>query len=171
MKIAIVYTSKSGTTATCADLLRRELSNHDVTVLEMSSADIAVGKYDLIVLGFPIRMGKAARGARVFMKKNRDLLLNSRVAYFICCGFIDCFEDYAKGAIPKEFCKEAVAISCFGGNLDPSRVKGIDKIIVKAVRDEILGGGENGDQRSDMSLPTILESNIVQFSDLIKKCN
>ena len=41
--------------------------------------------------------------------------------------------------------------------------------MVKAVRSEILGGGENGENRTDMSLPTIMDENIAQFADAIKK--
>ena len=44
-----------------------------------------------------------------------------------------------------------------------------DKLIVRSVRSEILGGGENGEQREDMSLPTILDENIAQLADLIKR--
>ena len=40
---------------------------------------------------------------------------------------------------------------------------GIDKFVVKSVRAEILGGGENGEQRDDMCLPTILDENIAQI--------
>ena len=61
-------------------------------------------------------------------------------------------------------------MTCLGGSLEPSRFKWFDKIIVKAVRSEILGGGENGEQRDDMSLPTILDENIAQLADMIKAC-
>ena len=35
-------------------------------------------------------------------------------------------------------------------------------------REEILGGGENGEQRDDMTIPTILDENISQLASLLK---
>ena len=169
VKIAIIYATKSGTTRECAHLLARQLNNHDVSVLNVSEVDSLDG-YDTAVLGFPIRMGRALKSARRFMKNNSDALCRLHASYFICCGFIDCFEEYAQKSIPIACRESTTAVSCFGGRLDPSQVKGFDKIVVKAVRDEILGGGDNGDQRDDMVLPTILDENIVQFAEQIKSC-
>ena len=84
------------------------------------------------------------------------------------CGFTDCFEEYAEKAIPAQLYERAVAISCFGGSLDYTRFKGFDRFLVKLIRNEILGGGDNADQRSDMSLPTIFEANITQFADKLR---
>jgi menaquinone-dependent protoporphyrinogen oxidase len=157
-----------GTTGECASLLRNELNNHDVTLLEIGRDSIDLDEYDFIAVGFPIRMGKPFKSARRFLAENSETLSKKRVGYFLLCGFVDCFEEYAESAIPKDLRDGAVAVSCFGGSLDPSRFKGFDRLIVKMVRSDILGGGDNADQRRDMSLPTIMEPNIVQFADLIK---
>ena len=168
MKIAIIYTTTGGTTHECADALARELERHDVTVADMEQ-NTNFSDFDFIVIGFPIRMGKASKRARRFFKDNAVALAESRVGYFMCCGFVDCFEEYKQKVIPRELAEKAFEISCFGGSLEPSRFRGIDKLVVKAVRSEILGGGENGDAREDMSLPTIMDENIAQFADRIKK--
>lgn len=171
MKIGIVYASRGGTTKECARLLARELKNHDVTVLEIGKDNIDLDEFDITVVGFSIRMAKPVSAARSFLKKNKAKLLSCRVGYFICCGFVDCFEEYAEKALPRELYNSALAISCFGGSLDPERFKGLDKILVKTIRNEILGGGDNADQRRDMTLPTIFESNITQFAERIReKC-
>ncbi len=167
MKIAIIYTTKGGTTRECAELLKRELSAHDVSVFDMNESP-ALYDYDLVVIGFPIRMAKPSKTARKYIKENKALLLNARVAYFMCCGFIDCAEEYAEKILTRELRERAISIACLGGSLDPTRFKGFDKMIVKYVRSEILGGGDNGDERMDMTLPTILDENIAQLADLIK---
>ena len=168
MKIAIVYTTVGGTTRECAQLLAKQLERHDVTVADMDeSVDIA--SFDVIVVGFPIRMGKAAKRARRFLGDKAKALAEATVGYFMCCGFVDCFEEYKQRVIPRELAERAFEISCLGGSLEPSRFKGFDKIVVKAVRSEILGGGENGENRTDMSLPTIMDENIAQLADVIKK--
>ncbi len=168
MKIAIIYTSVGGTTRECAELLKKELKTHDVDLFDLSECDPELSEYDTIVVGFPIRMGKAEKKARNYIKTHLENLRKSRVAYYICCGFVDCFDEYAEKTIPDVLRERAVAISCLGGSLEPSRFKGLDKLVVKAVRAEILGGGENGEQHRDMSLPTIMDENISQFADKIR---
>ncbi len=168
MKIVIIYATKSGTTRTCAELLAKELKNHEVTLCNLADREPAIDDADCIVLGFPIRMGKAYKPARKYIVNNKEALVAHKTAYFLCCGFVDCFEDYISRCIPKEMQENALAVTCLGGALDPSKVKGIDRLIVKAVRNNILGGGDNGDQRKDMTLPTVMENNIAQLADKIK---
>ena len=171
MRIGIVYASRGGTTEECAHLLKRELDKHEITLVKIGRDEIDLDKFDLVVVGFSIRMSKPLSEAKAFIKKNREKLSSLRVGYFICCGFIDCFEEYAQKSLPRELYDNAVAIGCFGGSLDPSRFKGFDRFLVKTIRNEILGGGDNADQRSDMTLPTVLESNITQFAERIKEKN
>ncbi len=168
LKIAIIYTTKGGTTKECAHLLERELKGHDVSLYDMSDR-INISEHEVIVIGFPIRMARPSRAARKYVKEHREELLRLKVAYYMCCGFIDCAEEYAEKLFDRELLNSALTVTCLGGSLDPSRFKGIDKMIVKSVRSEILGGGDNGEQRDDMSLPTILDENIAQLASLIKK--
>ena len=168
MKIAILYTTVGGTTRECAELLARELERHEVVIADMDES-IDISSYDMLVLGFPVRMAKAAKRARRYMKENEQALACAKVGFFMCCGFVDCFDEYKQKLIPKGLREKAFEISCFGGSLEPSRFRGIDKLIVKAVRSEILRGGENGEGRDDMSLPTVMDENIAQFADRIKK--
>ena len=169
MKIAIVYATVGGTTRECAELLKREMNNHEVELFEIDKEEHCFEDFDVTVIGFPIIMGKAHKNFRKYVKKHRDELLNARIAYYICCGFVDCFEEYAEKCIPEELRNAAIDVTCLGGSLDPDKFKGINKIVVRSVRAEILGGGENGDERKDMTLPTIMEENIAQLADKIKK--
>lgn len=169
MRIAILYTTVGGTTRECAELLKRELKNQDVEIFEIGASEPNFEDFDAIVLGFPIIMGKAAQVARKYMKSHKAELLKSRVAYYICCGFTDCFGDYADTTVPEELRENAIDIACLGGSLDPARFKGLNKIIVKYVRSDILGGGDNGDERGNTGLPTIFEENIAQLAENIKE--
>ncbi|MBR3879475.1 MAG: hypothetical protein IKJ24_05055 [Clostridia bacterium] len=168
MKIAIIYTTTGGTTRECGELLARELSGQDVTLFDMDERH-DLSDYDVAVIGFPIRMARPARRAKRYIKEHKGELLTIKSAYYMCCGFIDFADEYARQALPCELYESALDITCLGGSLDPARFKGFDKLIVKSVRSEILGGGNNGDQRDDMALPTILDENISQLADLIKK--
>ena len=169
MKIGIIYATKGGTTRECAALLAKQFSRHDVTLLEIGKDEIDLDAFEFVVVGFPIRMAKAQRNARKFLKENADKLKAMKSAYFVCCGLVDCFEEYAQKSLPAELYEGAVEIACFGGSLDYTRFKGFDRFLVKTIRNEILGGGDNADQRSDMTLPTIFEANISQFADSVKQ--
>ena len=169
LKIAIIYSTLGGTTRECAELLSREFKNQSVDLFEIGKNEPDLSDFDAVVVGFPVMMGKAHKPARAYMKKNKEALLASRTAYYVCCGFVDCFEEYAEKCIPASLRENAIDVSCLGGSLDPARFKGINKLIVKSVRNEILGGGDNGDERKDMVLPTVMEENIAQLADKIKK--
>ena len=169
MKIAIIYATKSGTTRECAVRLAENLKNFEPTLYEIGVDEPNLADCDLVVVGFPIRMGKAMKKARRYMSEHAEELKNMPAAYFICCGFVDCFEDYAEKCIPAELSACAIDVTCLGGSLDPKRVKGFDRLFVKAVRDEILGGGDNADQRKDMVLPTVMPENISQLADKIRE--
>ena len=168
MRIAIVYATKSGTTAECAARLAEELKNYTPKLFEIGVEEPDLSEFDTVILGFSIRMGKALKKARRYMQVHADQLEKKSVAYFICCGFVDCFEEYAEKCIPKNLRERAVDVACLGGSLDPKRVKGFDRIVVKAVRNEILGGGDNADQRKDMVLPTVMPENISQLAAKIR---
>ena len=169
MRIAIVYSTVGGTTRECASLLARELKNQEVELFEIGKNEPYLSEFDSVVVGFPVMMGKGEKKARKYIVDHLNELYNMKAAYFICCGFIDCFEDYAENSIPDLLRESAVDVTCLGGSLDPQRFKGLKKLIVKSMRSEILGGGENGEQRSDISLPTIMDENISQLADKIKK--
>ena len=168
MKIAIIYTTTGGTTRECGELLMRELTGQEVNLIDMDSPHNIID-YDAVIIGFPIRMARPAKKARKYIKAHKSELYSVKAAYYMCCGFIDCAEEYAQKALPRELAERALDITCLGGSLDPARFNGLDKLIVKYVRSEILGGGNNGDQREDMVLPTILDENISQLANLIKK--
>ena len=169
MKIGIIYATKGGTTRDCAALLAKHFSRHEVSLLEIGKDEIELDAFEFVVVGFPIRMARAHRNAKKFLKANVDKLKSMKVAYFICCGLVDFFDEYAEKTIPSELYSSALDIACFGGSLDYTRFRGFDRWFVKTMRSEILGGGDNADQRSDMALPTIFEANISQFADSVKQ--
>lgn len=170
MRILIAYATRNGTTRECAEMLAELLKNQEVTLVRVGHGGEAmpsVEDYDVVVFGSSIRMAKIDKALSEYLRKNTDMLSGRRCAYFLCCGFTDCFEDYLYKNIPERLIKNAEAVSCFGGSLDKNRAKGFDRMIISAVRSEILGGGQNGQQRDDISLPTVMETNISQFADTI----
>lgn len=172
MKILAVYATKTGTAEECLSLLARHLPSHEMTLCRLKKGTVlpSLDEYDVILVGSPVRMGRIDKRVRRFMNEEGERLKEKRTAYFLCCGLIDCFDEYAEKLIPRELRENAISVSCFGGDMSVDKQKNIlDKMIVRSVRSSILGGGDNGDGRKDISLPIILDSNISQLAEVIKK--
>jgi menaquinone-dependent protoporphyrinogen oxidase len=55
VKTLIIYASKTGTTEKCAKDIEKQLENSTAVNISTKNEDII--KYDLIIIGTPIRMG------------------------------------------------------------------------------------------------------------------
>lgn len=169
MKILIIYATKTNTVSDCIELLKKYLPNTEFALCNIKDKDIPkLSDFDFIIIGSPVRMNKFDKKILSFMKSQKKVLLQNKVAYFVCCAFPDCFGNYVNKNIPQDLRQNAIEIGCFGGRLDIERQRGIDKLITKMVRADILGGGNNGEARRDESLPTVLENNISQFAEIIR---
>ena len=170
MNLLVIYTTKTGTVTSCLDILEKYLPQAKMTRCDLSFGDSvpSLDGYDFILVGSPIRMGKIHKRIKSFLKEHHDELLKHRVGYFLCLGFVDVFEEYMMKNFPKDLRDNAAAITCFGGDMNPDKNRGLDKLIIKIVRADIMGGGDNGQPRDDISLPTINENNISQLAEIIK---
>ena len=142
MKTLIVYVSKTGTTEKCAGILGQSLK--DVTIINLTAIQNEdINKYDLIIIGSPIRMGMIHKKVKEFINKNAEILKNKKVAYFICCGFAENYKQYFEQNISKELLEKQ---------------KGFDKLIVKIV-------SKNIEQDREIK---ILNENIDRFIEKVK---
>ena len=97
------------------------------------------------------------------------LLKEKQTGYFLLCGYPDSIEEYYDRVLTEQQRERAFALASFGGEMVPAHAKNLwDKLFLKIQRDNILGGGANGDQREDMVLPTISEENIAVFATNLK---
>ncbi len=169
-KILIVYATKTGSTATAARLLCDSLAGRDVTLCPTDAPEADPTAYDIVVIGGCIRYGKLYKPAREYLQKWDAVLAEKQTAYFLLCGFPDSVEEYYDKILTEEQAERAFALACFGGEMVPAHATNLwDKLILKIQRDNILGGGNNGDQREDMVLPTISEENIAQFANQLRE--
>lgn len=159
MKTAICYATKSGTTKECAELLKKQLPDAILCNVETDKADLA--KYDYIVVGGPIRMGKLYKPAAEFISANKTVLMEKKCAFFICNGFPEQTEAFLVQNIDKELLSHSVCAASFGGKMDLDKLKGMDKFIAKAVGNTMKNNPD--------AVPKILPENIKQFADALKQ--
>lgn len=158
MKTLIVYASKTGTTERCAGILGKNLK--DVTIINLTATQNKdINKYDLIIIGSPIRMGIIDKKVKDFISKNSKSLKNKKVAYFICCGFSENWKQYYEQNFPKELLDNAITYDSFGGEMNLEKQKGFDKFIVKMV-------SKNIDKNKEIK---IIDENINKFIEKVKE--
>lgn len=157
MKILIIYARKTGTTEECAKKINRQVKDSKIVNILKQNEDI--NKYDLIVIGTPIRMGMIDKKIKRFLNSNIETLKSKKVAYFICCGFNENWKNYYEQNIPKDLLDSAIIYDTFGGIMDMHKQKGFDKFITKIVSKRI-------DKNKEIK---ILYENIDRFIKVLKE--
>ena len=158
MKTLIVYASKTGTTEKCVGILEQNLKN--ATIINLATTQNEdINKYDLIIIGSPIRMGMIDKRVKDCISKNSNLLKNKKVAYFICCGFNENWKQYYEQNFPKELLDKAITYDTLGGEMNLEKQKGFDKFIVKLV-------SKNIDRNKEIK---IINENINKFIERVKE--
>lgn len=160
MKTIIIYSTKTGTTKKCANILAQNLKDAaTANINTIQNEDIQ--KYDLIIIGTPIRIGLIDKKIKNFILKNQKILKTKKTAYYICCAFNENWKQYFEQNIPKEILENAITYNTFGGELNIEKQKGIDKLICKIVT-------KNMDKTRQIK---ILNENIQNFINICKNSN
>ena len=169
MNILIVYASKNGVSKKAAEHLARELlSSHNVAVYSINDSPPSPIDFDVIVLGGSIYMTKLNKKLKAYLKKHIEEISNMPSAFFFCCGIIRDWEDYKATELPTKI-RFSLGIECFGGELKPDKLKGIDKLIVKAMRQKILTQDPDLANSSGLELPEFMPENISALAERIRR--
>ena len=163
MNILIAYASKSGTCQKAAELLKELLPNHAVTLADLEKTTPVAGDFDYIVLGGPIRMNKVHKALRGFLKAHADEVAARPHALFLCCAFAEQFENYLERTFPAPLLERAEATVYFGGELDPAKQRGLDKLLTRMLRSSILESEED-----DAMLPGFLPEHVRLLADRLR---
>lgn len=136
MKVLILYATKTGTTEKCAGLLAdRLLGTNGIQsdVFPVTRAPASFSEYSAVIIGGSIRMGRINKTATELLKKRGSEIMRTKTAYFCCCGFPENGAQYLEDNFGHELCSKAICTGCFGGELDEKKLKGLDKLVAKAV--------------------------------------
>jgi len=163
MKILIAYATKSGTAKEAAELLAADLQNHTVTVADLGKNDPVAGDFDYIVLGGPIRAGRAHKALRQYIKKQEKALCAVPHTLFLCCAYADLLMDYMEMTFPAAVRESADDMLYFGGVLDVSKQKGFEKWIARMMRNSIIE-----DEDGEQVLPCLMPEHIRVLADKLR---
>jgi menaquinone-dependent protoporphyrinogen oxidase len=150
MKGLVVYGTRYGTAKEIAEEISGTLKDENVDVKLVNAKEIRdhyVSVFDLIVVGSGIKMGKWTKESINFLKKNRNILSNKKVALFISCGAANTEKSMAEGQekyldnISKEYLtNKPIATGLFGGVYDPNVNHGLMfKFVNRFIKKELEG--------------------------------
>ena len=169
MNILIIYASKNGVSKKAAELLSDELSNsNEVTVYSINDSPPSPKDFDVVVLGGSIRMTKLNKKLKKYLKAHLEAISDMPSAFFFCCGIIRDWEDYKATELPSKI-SFSLGVECFGGELKPDKLKGVDKLIVKAMRQSILTQDPDLANSSGLELPEFMPENVSALAERIRR--
>lgn len=117
MKILIVYGTKYGCTKKCVENLKT-LLNGDTTILSAKNIKVNVDKFDTVIIGGSVYMGKIQKEVSQFCKKNKRKLLQKKLALFVCCYTPKETEGFFESLYYKELISHAYFITSLGGEMN-----------------------------------------------------
>jgi menaquinone-dependent protoporphyrinogen oxidase len=156
MNILIAYGTKSGTVEKCAHRLA-DLLKMNVEISNLKKANhIEIAKFEIIIIGGSVRMGKINPEVKKFCTDYLEQLLKKKICLFIC-GIVD-EEKYLEelySSFPEELTKHSFANGYFGGEIIIDKLNFIEKTIIKKVL------------KTDLEQYKISEDNIKKFASQI----
>lgn len=134
MKTLIIYSSKYGYTRECVEKLKIRLDGEILAVNVKNDKIPDIGGFDNIIVGSSVYMGQINKKLKEYIAQNLGVILQKRAALFICCGLPENLDATLKNAFPEELRQKAVAVECFGGELNTDKMKGLDKIMTNVMK-------------------------------------
>jgi len=113
VRILILYATKSGASQYCADLLARQIKG--CTVCDLLKTDPDITPFDMIIIGSGVRMGKFYKPVLNFIRKNEILLMEKKIAFYLCNAYPEALQKAIEKNIPQQLAKSATCIKSFGG--------------------------------------------------------
>ncbi len=169
MKILILYATRGGATRECAEMLNEKLSlRHTPVSVNVKEALPSPADFDAVILGSSIRMSRMDGTLKKYIKTHLETLSNMPTALFFCCGYPKQFDEYVDIQLPKRLVC-SLGHHCFGGELKPEKLKGMDKLIVRMMRSAIKSQDFEESDADHHDLPELIPENINLLVEKIEK--
>ncbi|HHZ01235.1 MAG TPA: flavodoxin [Tissierellia bacterium] len=134
MNTLIVYASKYGCAEKCAMELSKEFDGNVETVNLKENQRIDLDKFDKVIIGGSVYIGKIQKEVTDFINKNLKELLERKIGLFIC-GMQEGneLEKEIADNFPADLLNRAKSVKHFGGAFDFKKMNFMEKAIVKKI--------------------------------------
>lgn len=86
MKTAVLFSTKHGSAARCAEMLAEKAAG-DVTVVNVKEQPVfSLDSFDTVILGASVYMNRIQKEMSLFCSRNSGKLLKKRLGLYICSG-------------------------------------------------------------------------------------
>lgn len=135
LKTLIVYTTKYGSTAKCAYLLKEKLLG-EVTIVDLNKQQAPkLQDFSTVVIGGSIYFGKIQKKIVTYCRENSTELLEKKIGLFICSGEKGNKQyQYLTGVFPQDIYNKAVIKSIFGDELYYEKLSLLEKIMMRLLK-------------------------------------
>ncbi|MFW5689884.1 MAG: flavodoxin domain-containing protein [Spirochaetota bacterium] len=136
MSLAILYTTKYGSTRIAAETIARRCAEAGASmpeVLDVGSLS-RLPEVDTIVIGAPVYGGSIPRPMRAFVESHIDGLLDRSVALFLSCLYTgDRAEQQLADNYPSRLVAHSLGRYYVGGRIRLGELRWLDRLIMKRV--------------------------------------
>ncbi|GAP72332.1 hypothetical protein SAMD00024442_3_37 [Candidatus Symbiothrix dinenymphae] len=136
MNIAIIYTSKYGTTAKVAQTITGQLTGSQVSIIDLKKVKCPdLNSFDGIILGTSVYAGTSSKTMQRFCKDNIAVLVQKRLALFVCGMELDTSKRQQEltNAYPQALHQHAVSICFAGGEFQFEKMNFFERAIIKRI--------------------------------------
>jgi len=135
MKTAIIYASKHGTTEKVAAKLAEKVGGNVELFSLKNNPNPDISGFETVILGSSIYMGEASGKMKAFCKTNETILLQKKIALFVCGMHPDKEqrEKELKDAYSDALHEKAVASGFLGGEFLFEKMNFFERFIVKKI--------------------------------------
>lgn len=157
MRTLIVFASKYGCAEKCARLVSEELKDEVDLVNLKEENKIELSKYDTIIIGGSIYMGKIQKSVTNFCTGNLEEIKKKRLGLYICAmSEGEAASTALTSSFPQQLMEVARAKQHLGGEFRLDRMGFFEKLIVKKV------------SKVTENKSNILTQNIHEFCNALK---
>ena len=134
MQTLVIYASRYGCAADCAGYLKTHLPG-DVTLvdIETSTQEFDLERFDTVVIGGSVYIGKVSKKLRAFCEKSLNLLLTKKIGIFLCCAQTDQADAFLTSNFPAALLSHATTTKTFGSEVRLEKMRTMDRLLLKAV--------------------------------------
>jgi menaquinone-dependent protoporphyrinogen oxidase len=132
MSTIIVYSTKHGSAARCAEILEEKAKN-EITVKNVKEVKDTEG-FDRVILGASVYVGKIQPEMAAFCERNRASLMKKELGLFICSGdHSEKGREYLK-LFGDDLHAHATAKELFGDEIHWETMNFIEKLLMRIIK-------------------------------------